>query len=804
MTSDPARHTVWPSASAVDQTHKRIASFSRTGLLAEARRLSRAAHGSLITFSPKAFIPLTHLCRDVCGYCTFARPPKKGERAFMTAEEVLAVARAGAAAGCSEALFTLGEMPELRYRVVRDELAMLGFDTTLDYLAAMAELVAKETGLLPHLNAGIMSAPNLARLRKVSVSQGLMLEGTSSVLTVRGGPHYGSIGKQPQARIETIAAAGELAIPFTTGILVGLGESRRDRVEALLVIAELHRRYGHIQEVIVQNFQPKPGTRMARASAPSMDEMLWTVAAARLILGGEMNLQAPPNLSFDRFPELLSAGINDWGGVSPVTPDHVNPEAAWPSLDILGKASEDVGLALAPRLPIYREFVSDIERWVDPALHKAVRRASDGGGMARHDIWSPGLAGLQPRITRASAPRRSASLDIVLARGERGDRLDPAEIETLFAVRGGELDAVLDAADSLRRRVSGDTVRYVVNRNINYTNVCAYRCSFCAFSKGKAAQDLRGRPYEVSLEEVSRRTAEAWERGATEVCMQGGIHPYYTGRTYLDFLAAAKRGAASIHVHAFSPLEVTHGAETLGVSIDRFLRMLKDAGLGSLPGTAAEVLDDRARAVLCPDKVSANAWLEVVETAHRAGLPTTSTIMFGHIDSPAQWARHLTSLRDLQERTGGITEFVPLPFVHMEAPLYFKGASRRGPTFRETLMMHAVARLVLNPVVPNIQVSWVKLGEDGAAAALRAGANDLGGTLMNESISRAAGTQHGQELQPERMDALIAHIGRRAMQRTTLYRPAEEQQVTRSYGASDLAPLVNGEVGKTRQRAEIA
>ena len=772
-------------------------------MLQDAQRLSRSTHGTVVSYSPKAFIPLTKLCRDVCGYCTFAHPPREGERAYMTADEVLAVARAGAAAGCTEALFTLGELPEQRYRAARQELEALCHATTLDYLAEMAALVVKETGLLPHINAGVMREAELAKLRTVSVSQGLMLEGTSPLLAARGGPHYGSRGKQPQARIDTISAAGRLAVPFTTGILVGIGESRDDRVEALLVIRELHERYGHIHEVIIQNFQPKPGTRMAAVPPPPIEEVLWTAAAARLVLGATMNIQVPPNLSFERFPELLGAGINDWGGVSPVTPDHVNPEAAWPTIDRLRTATEAAGHTLVARLPVYPRQVAQLDQWVDPALHRAVLRCSDSEGWGRADPWSPGLADVTPRLPRATRPRRSESVDASLSRALEGKRLDEAGIASLFAARGAECDAVLETADMLRRRVNGDVVTYVVNRNINYTNICAYRCTFCAFSKGKNVETLRGKPYDVGLQEISRRVAEAWRRGAGEVCMQGGIHPRYTGKTYLGLLKAAKEGAPSIHVHAFSPLEVLHGARTLDIPVDRFLGMLKDAGLGSLPGTAAEILDDDARAILCADKLSADEWLSVVAAAHRAGLPTTSTIMFGHIDTPRQWARHLLALRDLQDETGGITEFVPLPFVHMEAPLYFKGGARKGPTFRETMLMHAVARLVLHPLITNIQASWVKLGKPGVTAALSAGANDLGGTLMNESISRAAGTQHGQELPPEAMDDLVLGAGREPCQRTTLYGRAAPDRVLDSYGAPELERSVNGGIARRTGRRSV-
>jgi FO synthase len=792
-----------PGADAIATALARLEAMSATGLMAAARSLREAGHGRTVSYSPKVFLPLTQLCRDVCGYCTFAHAPRRGMRAFMSVDEVLEIARAGALAGCTEALFTLGEMPEQRYGVARTELAALGFETTIDYLVHVAGRVAEETGLLPHINAGIMSGEEMERLRAVSVSQGLMLESTSLELMQRGGPHFGSKGKHPLVRIAMMAEAGRRSIPFTTGILVGIGETRRDRVESLLAIKALYERYGHIQEVIIQNFQPKPGTRMASHHAPSMDEFMWTIAAARLLLGAEMNIQAPPNLSFEDFPRLLEAGINDWGGVSPLTPDHVNPEAAWPTREKLRIATERAGHALVARLPIYPSYLAEPVRWLTPPMRTAALRSSDAGGWGRADSWSPGTLST-PRMPPRSLKRGTRpEVERNIRRAVAGDRLDESAIASLFAARAGDFDAIVDAADALRRQVSGDTVRYVVNRNINYTNVCAYKCSFCAFSKGKASDNLRGKPYEVSLEEVSRRAAEAWERGATEVCMQGGIHPSFTGQTYLSLLAAAKRGAPSIHVHAFSPLEVSHGAQTLGITVERFLGMLRDAGLGSLPGTAAEILDDEARAILCPDKLNTAEWLHVIESAHHVGLPTTSTIMFGHMDTHRQWARHLLALRDLQERTGGITEFVPLPFVHMEAPLYFKGGARRGPTFREAALMHAVARLVLNPLIRNIQVSWVKLGPEGVLACLDAGANDLGGTLMNESISRAAGTQHGQELPPAAMDALIARACRTAAQRTTLYGTPAREQVARSYGAGDLAPLVLGPVMNKAQRRAI-
>lgn len=791
----------WPDTRTIDDWMAALDHVSLADLMARASTSREAGHGRTISYSPKVFIPLTHLCRDVCRYCTFAHPPRSGTRGFMTRAEVIAVAQAGAAAGCTEALFTLGEMPETRYAAARDELASLGHATTLSYLAESARAVVEETGLLPHINAGVMSRDDMIALRKVGVSQGLMLEGTAPSLMARGGVHYGSKGKDPAVRIANIAMAGELAIPFTTGILIGIGETRRERVESLLVIAALQKRYGHIQEVIVQNFLPKPGTQMADACAPTMAELLWSAAAARLILGPAMNIQVPPNLSGDRFPLLLESGINDWGGISPVTADHVNPEACWPAVERLRQATETVGLELVARLPVYPRHIG--ARWIEPSLLTAIRRAGDSSGWSRGDDWSPGMAATPPKIVQRGAAAAGSKVDRALRRAAQGIRLDATEISHLFAARGGEFSVVLEAADDLRARMVGGKVSYVVNRNINYTNICAFKCGFCAFSKGKIADNLRGHPYEVDLDEVSRRAAEAWDRGATEVCMQGGIHPRFTGRTYLDLLAAAKRGAPSIHVHAFSPLEVKHGAATLDMPVERYLPMLRDAGLGSLPGTAAEILHDDIREFICPDKLNTAEWLHIVGAAHACGLPTTSTIMFGHVEAPEHWAAHLLHLRDLQARTGGITEFVPLPFVHMEAPLYYKGLARKGPTYRETLLMHAVARLVLHPLIVNIQASWVKLGGEGVVDVLRAGVNDLGGTLMNESISRAAGTTHGQELPPEEMEALIARAGRVPAQRSTLYGEPDGAQREKSFDAPVLAPLVTGALtGKRKEETK--
>jgi FO synthase len=788
-------------------------------LCAEARRLREEGHGALVTYSPKVFIPLTKLCRDVCHYCTFAHPPRRGERAYLSEDEVLEVARAGVAAGCHEALFTLGDKPERRYRVAREELAALGCGSTLEYLARCARLVLEETGLLPHVNPGVLSVEDAAALREVSVSQGAMLETTAARLSQRGGPHFGSPDKLPARRLETIAAAGDARVPLTTGILVGIGETRAERIDSLLAIRELGERYGHVQEVIVQNFRAKRGTKMADAPEPTFEDLLWTAAAARIVLGPGWNVQVPPNLSYDDFPRLLDAGINDWGGISPVTVDHVNPEAPWPEVERLRAATEARGLRIAPRLAVYPEFLADAERWLDPAVAPYALRRADADWLAREDEWTAGAAGSIPpqrehdlglgtahllpvaivstdaaHVGNGSAPKLSQHVADALAKSREQLELAEDDVTALLQARGPDARAVVAAADGLRREVCGDTVTYVVTRNVNYTNVCYFRCGFCAFSKGRLAANLRGLPYLVPLEEIARRAREAWERGAVELCLQGGIHPAFTGDTYAEICETVKDAVPELHVHAFSALEIWQGAATLGVPLRAYLAHLRDAGLASLPGTAAEVLDDEVRRVICPDKVTTGQWLHVHDTAHEVGLRSTTTIMFGHVDTPRSWARHLLRLREQQRRSGGFTELVPLPFVHMEAPIYLKGRARPGPTFREAVLLHAAARLALHPWITNVQASWVKLGLGGAQAALQAGANDLGGTLMNESISRAAGAEHGQELPPERMEAAIRALGRSPRQRTTLYGEAPRSQVRRSFAAAPLAEPLNPHV----------
>ncbi len=781
----------WLDGIATDQRLNRDKALSLVNLddlaplVSAAARRRDAAHGSVVSYSRKVFIPLTQLCRDVCHYCTFAQPPRKGQRAFLTPAQVLDIAEAGRRAGCKEALFTLGDKPELRYAVAREELRELGHPTTLSYLGAMGALVLRETGLLPHANPGLLPDGDLLALRRSSISQGVMLESTSARLTAKGHAHHGSPDKDPVARLDTIHRAGQHGIPFTSGLLIGIGETRAERIDALLALRDLNDRHGHIQEIIVQNFRPKAGTRMHDIPPPPLDDHLWTIAIARLLFEPAMNIQAPPNLSPEALGRLVEAGINDWGGVSPVTPDHVNPEAPWPHLVDLAGATAAAGKTLTERLAIYPAYAREPARWIDAGLRKPLHDLVDGDGWARTDGWCPGRTDPVPdfRVHRAGIATKEVQHIVAGALG--GEKLEQGEIVRLFRARDQDFEAVCTAADALRRRVNGDVVSYVVTRNINYTNICSFKCQFCAFSKGKLSENLRGRPYDISNAEIAARVREAWARGATEVCMQGGIHPAYTGRKYIEVSQTVLEAEPSIHLHAFSPLEVSQGAKTLGMSVAAFLRELKAAGLRSLPGTAAEILDDEVRAILCPDKINTAEWLAVMRAAHGVGLRSTATIMFGHIERYEHWARHLIRVRDLQAETGGFTEFVPLPFVHMEAPIFLKGRSRPGPTFRETVLVHAVARLALHPHITNIQGSWVKLGPDGLRRVLDAGVNDLGGTLMDESISRAAGASHGQEMTPQRMEVTIAAAGRTARQRTTLYGDAPASRRAQALAAAE-------------------
>ena len=762
-------------------------------LLKRAAAVRDRRYGTRVTYSPKVFIPLTMLCQDKCGYCTFAQPPARLEAPYLTPEQVLDIARAGAAVGCHEALFTLGERPELRYRVAAQWLADHGYASTVEYLVAMCRLVRDEVGLLPHANAGALSRDELALLRPVSASQGMMLESLNADLDC----HRGSPDKVPQRRLDTLEAAGELQIPFTTGILCGIGESRQDRVDALVAIAEAHRRWGHVQEVIVQNFLPKAGTAMHKSPPCPHDDYLEAIALARLILPEDIHLQVPPNLT-DDFGELLNAGIDDWGGVSPVTADHVNPERPWPALERLTDVTEVAGHVLAPRLTIYPEFALDPERWLAEDMRFGVLDRSDAEGLGRDrdtatgdpsaEVWYSGADTEPPLVVEAPNVSATGALAELMrpataaagsaVRGAVAEVLDGVrmgqvpgedEIVTLFGARGPEVRAVAALADELRREIVGDEVTWVSNRNINYTNVCTFKCRFCGFSKGPLSLNLRGNPYNLSLEEIAERVVEAKALGATEVCLQGGIHPKFDGDYYLAVTRIVHEAVPDMHIHGFTALEVTEGAKRNQEPLADYLRRMKVAGLKTLPGTAAEILDDEVRQVLCADKINTEEWLHAHRTAHEVGLRSNVTIMFGSIEHPRSWARHLLITRALQAETGGFTEFVPLPFVHMASPIYLQRASRRGPTFREVVLMHAVGRIVYRGAIDNVQASWVKLGLGGVRQLLRAGVNDLGGTLINENISRAAGAEHGQMATEADFRALVEPLGRRLVQRTTLY-----------------------------------
>ena len=782
-------------------------------LFSEASNRRFESFGNLITYSPKVFIPLTMLCRDKCGYCTFAQPPARLDAPFLSPEQVIDIAHKGASVGCHEALFTLGEKPELRYPTAAEWLEKNGYESTIDYLAKMAELVLEETGLLPHANAGALDYSDLKKLRPFSPSQGMMIESLAELECHRGSPD-----KEPDRRLATLEAAGELSIPFTTGILVGIGESREDRIEALQAIGESHQRHGHIQEVIVQNFLPKSGTSMHKAPACPTDTYLDAIALARVILPSDIHIQAPPNLS-DDFQQLIAAGVDDWGGVSPVTSDYVNPERPWPSLERLRQLTEDRGFELAPRLTVHPEFVTSPERWFDENLHFPIMDRSDSHGLARNDpgpffaplskddlkhdlsaqtplssTWYSG-APYSPPLLIPNIPRVTGHLKEVLNGVLDGEEVGKGEILSLFAARGREVAAVAEVADELRRSSVGDAVTWVANRNINYTNVCTYKCKFCGFSKGPLSLNLRGNPYLLEMDEIAQRTADAARMGATEVCLQGGIHPDFDGNYYIEVTKAVKEAVPDIHIHGFTALEVTEGAARLNEPLESYLERIREAGLKTLPGTAAEILSDEVREELCSDKINTEEWLEAHRTAHKVGLRSNITIMFGSIERPEHWADHLLVCRDLQKETGGFTEFVGLPFVHMASPIYLQRKSRRGPTFRETLLMHAVARITYRGLIDNIQASWVKIGLKGVEQLLQAGVNDLGGTLIDENISRAAGADHGQLVSESDLADLVQPLGRTLVQRTTLYKHLDKNiklDVTREDDGRILIPVTNG------------
>ncbi len=747
----------------VDEAEGLVAARGRDldRLMLVASGLRELGHGSTITYSRKVFIPLTMLCRDHCHYCTFAKPPAKLERPFLTLEEVVAIAEAGRTRGCKEALFTLGDRPEERYPVAREWLASRGYHSTLDYVRAAAIRVIEETGLLPHLNPGVMSWEEMARLKHVSASMGLMLETSSDRLSEKGGPHIGSPDKVPAVRMRTIEDAGRLAIPFTTGILVGIGERLRERAQSLLAIRDLHRRYRHVQEVIVQNFRAKPGTAMHQAPEPQEEEFLAVVATARILLGPRMNVQAPPNLSDEGMQlRLLDAGINDWGGVSPLTPDHVNPEKPWPAIEVLAARTADRGLELRERLTIYPEFALRPDPYLAAKMRRPVEELLGADGLALDNEVTRSWAGREVVPARIDADVKAA-----LRRAERHRPITEAHALALFQADGPALESVCGVADGLREEAVGDEITYVVNRNINFTNVCYVGCRFCAF----AQREVDPESYTLTLEEVADRTREARDQGATEVCMQGGIHPDLPGTFYFDLLDAVKAAAPDIHIHAFSPMEVLNGSTKLGITFHEFLQECRNRGLGTIPGTAAEILDDDVRWVLTKGKLPADTWEEIVRTAHALGLRSSSTIMFGHVDAPPHWVFHIRRIRRIQDDTGGFTEFVPLSFVHQNAPIYLAGRARPGPTIVENRRMHAVARILLDGSIPNIQVSWVKMGVEACQMILQGGANDFGGTLMEETISRMAGAEWGIRMEPSQFQEAIRAIGRVPAERTTTY-----------------------------------
>jgi FO synthase len=776
-------------------------------LMTVAARLRALGHGTTVTYSRKVFVPLTMLCRDHCHYCTFAKPPARLDAPFLSPEEAVAIAEGGRRLGCKEALFTLGDRPEDRYEVARAWLSSRGYASTLDYVRAVAIRVIEETGLLPHLNPGVMSYEELARLKHVSASMGLMLESSSDRLGERGGPHVGSPDKVPAVRLRTIEDAGRLAIPFTTGILVGIGETPRERAESLFAIRDLHRRYGHVQEVIVQNFLPKPGTAMHRSPPPGEEEYLAAVATARVVLGPSMSVQAPPNLSDpERQVRLLDAGIDDWGGVSPLTPDHVNPERPWPAIEALAARTADRGLELRERLTVHPRFALRPDPFLAGKMRAPVGALMDAEGLAVRgrrpepvpwqdpDVrWKPRTtdlsfskgagAGLRADAdvvygeadevaataawsrSRVEPERLDVEIRSALRRAERHRPISDDEALALFRADGPALDALCAVADDLRREAVGDDVTYVVNRNINFTNVCYVGCRFCAF----AQREVDAESYTLTLEEIAERTREAAAFGATEVCMQGGIHPDLPGTFYFDLLDAVKAAAPDIHVHAFSPMEVLNGSTRLGISFREFLQECRRHGLGTIPGTAAEILDDDVRWVLTKGKLPADSWEQIVRTAHELGIRSSSTIMYGHVDAPPHWVIHIRRIAEIGRDTGGFTEFVPLPFVHQNAPIYLAGKARPGSSFEENRRMHAVARVLLDGVIHNVQVSWVKLGVEASQEILRGGANDFGGTLMEETISRMAGSSWGIRMEPHEFDAAIRAIGRNPVQRTTTY-----------------------------------
>ncbi|WP_041289581.1 bifunctional FO biosynthesis protein CofGH [Kribbella flavida] len=785
--------------------------------------LEDAGRSGIVTYSKKVFIPLTRLCRDRCHYCTFATTPGRVESPYLSPDEVLEIARQGAALGCKEALFTLGDAPEDRWDAAKQWLEEAGYDSTLDYVRAMAIRVLEETGLLPHLNPGVMSWQDLQRLKPVAPSMGMMLETTSRRLfEEKGQPHFGSPDKDPAVRIRVLEDAGRSNVPFTTGLLIGIGETIAERADSIFALRRVARQYGGIQEVIIQGFRVKPDTAMRNDEDVPLDEWLAAIAVTRIVLGPRARVQAPPNLvNLNEAKLLLAAGVDDFGGVSPLTPDHVNPERPWPHLDDLAKLTADAGFTLRERLTAHPEYLR--EPWLDPRLISHVEALVDPAtGLANEAALPKGLPWQEPDggwdsvgrtdlhtaidtegrrtetrsdfdaaygdwdvlredVAARKAPERiDGDVKQALAAAERDPAgLSDAQALTLMTATGPALDQLARIADDLRKAVVGDDVTYVVNRNINFTNVCYTGCRFCAFAQRRTDADA----YSLSMDEVAQRAEEAWVIGATEVCMQGGIHPDLPGTAYADLVRAVKQRVPEMHVHAFSPMEIVNGSVRTGLSIEEFLISVKEAGLDSVPGTAAEILDDDVRWILTKGKLPTASWIEVISTAHRVGLPSSSTMMYGHVDSPHHWVQHLRTIAAVQDRTGGFTEFVLLPFIHTNSPIYLAGVARPGPTYDENRAVHAMARIMLHGRIDNIQCSWVKLGTEGCVAVLNGGVNDIGGTLMEETISRMAGSKHGSRKSIDELTAMATAAGRPARQRTTTY--GEVRQ--RPLGALELA-----------------
>jgi len=797
--------------------------------------LVAAGRPGVVTYSRSVFIPLTRLCRDRCGYCTFATVPGRVESPFLSPDEVLDIARKGAEMGVKEALFTLGDRPEDRWKAAKDWLDAHGYDDTLSYVRAMAIRVLEETGVLPHLNPGVLTWQDFQRLKPVSASMGMMLETTAKRLyTEKGGPHYGSPDKDPDVRLRVLEDAGRSSVPFTTGILIGIGENFEERADSLFAIRKVAKTYGGIQEVIVQNFRAKPDTKMRATPDADLEELAATIAVARLVLGPRMRIQAPPNLIGQQYELMLNAGIDDWGGVSPLTPDHVNPERAWPQIDELKRRTEALGFTVRERLPIYPEYVKAGEPWLDPRMNAHLAPLTDTEtGLAIEEAIPVGIPWQEPDGGWQEAGRTDLHVEVdTIGRTEdrrsdfdsvygdwaeikgniktapqrfdldirdalRSAEKDPAglsddEALALLHADGPELDALAKIADDLRREVNGDDVTFVVTRNINFTNVCYTGCRFCAFAQRRTDADA----YTLSLEQVGDRVDEAWAAGATEICMQGGIHPDLPGTAYFDLAAEVKRRQPDIHLHSYSPMEVVNGASRTNLSIEDWLARAKEAGVDSLPGTAAEILDDDVRWVLTKGKLPTSEWINVVTTAHKLGITTTSTMMYGHVDTPAHWVGHLKLLAKLQreglERNGrrGFSEFVLLPFIHQSSPIYLAGLARAGTTLRENRAVHALARLLLHGMIDNIQSSWVKLGEEGSRAVLQGGVNDIGGTLMEETISRMAGAANGSYKTISDMRAMVEPLGRPLRQRTTEYGTPTAERIAAAEASDGVATAV--------------